>query len=167
MDTTPGGHFEDHTDGAFRAETLSGGWGFTIRNHEGGLMAAGAGNLEFVSDALHAEALAMLHAVNTTNQLGCDREMFETDSVSLKQAVTSEAYDLSTLGDVFREIKFRLRASMSDLCIRHCPRSCNQAAHMLAAHGMVLSMGSCEIWLGQFPNFVLDVVAGDLPSNAM
>ena len=104
-------------------------------------MAAGAGNLEYVSDALHAEALAMLHVVNTANQLGCGRVMFETDSVSLKQVVTSENYDLSALGVVFREVKFQLGASVSDLCIRHCPRSCNQVAHMLAAHGMVLSSG--------------------------
>lgn len=95
-----------NTDGAFRAETLSGGWVFTIRNQEGMLVAAGAGNLEHVSDALHAEALAMLHAMNTTIQLGCDRVMLEINPVSLKQAVSSEAYDLSALGPVFREIKF-------------------------------------------------------------
>lgn len=131
------------------------------------LVAAGAWNLEHVSDALHAEALAMLHAVNTAIQLGCARVMLETDSVSLKQGVSSEAYDLSALGAVFREIKFQLRACVSNVCIKHCPRSCNQAAHILAAHGTTLDMGTCEIWLGQFPNFVSDAVAGDLSSSVI
>ena len=45
----------------------------------------------------------------TAIQLGCDQVMLETDSISLEQAVNSEAYDLSALGAVFREIKFRLR----------------------------------------------------------
>lgn len=93
--------------------------------------------------------------------------MLETYSVSLKQAITSDTYDLSVLGVVFREIKFQLRVGVSSVCVKHCPRSCNQAAHMLATYGRVLSSGSCEIWLGQITNFVSNIVAGDLPSNAM
>jgi hypothetical protein len=59
------------------------------------LMAAGAGQLEHVSDALHSESLAMLHDVNAVFQLRCNRIMVETDSIVLKQAVTTYAYDLS------------------------------------------------------------------------
>jgi ribonuclease HI len=84
-----------NTDGAFQAENHTGGWGFTIRNEHGMLMAAGAGQLEHVSDALHSESLAMLHDVNAVFQLRCNRIMVETDSIVLKQAVTTYAYDLS------------------------------------------------------------------------
>lgn len=130
-------------------------------------MAAGAGNLECVTEPLHSEALAMLHAVKVATQLGCDRVIFETDSLVLKQAITSEAYNLSTLGVVFREIKFQLHMGLSDVCIKYCPRSCNHLAHSLAAHGTVMNVGTFECWLGQLPDFVNDCVAGDLAGNLL
>lgn len=43
-------------------------------------MAGRAGNLEHVSNALHAEALAMLYAISTITQMGCNHVIFETDS---------------------------------------------------------------------------------------
>lgn len=137
-----------NTDGAFREESRSGGSGLTIRNNKGELLAAGAGKLEHVTEPLHSEALAMLHAVNAAIQLGCDRVIFETDSLVLKQAITSEDYNLSALGAVFREIKFQLQVGLSDVCINHVSRLCNQAAHRLAAHGTVMSVGTFECWLG-------------------
>jgi hypothetical protein len=129
------------------------------------LMAAGAGQLEHVSDALHSEGLAMLHVVNAAFQLGCNRIMVETDSMVLKQAVTTDAYDLSQLGALFGDIKFQLRAGLSDVSVTHCKCLCNQAAHSLAVLGTGMYAGSCEVWLGQFPNFVTDCVAGDLSNN--
>ena len=51
-----------NSDGAFRESILSGGWGFTIRNIRGEVLAVGAGNLVSIANSLQAEALAMLHA---------------------------------------------------------------------------------------------------------
>ena len=98
---------------------------------------------------------------------GCQRVIVETDSLTLKQAVTSDAYDFSQLGDDFRDIKFQFRVGFMNVCVQHCPRMCNQAAHALAAHGTIMSIDTCEIWLGQFPSFVSDYVAGDLSSQAI
>ncbi|XP_037430078.1 uncharacterized protein LOC119295716 [Triticum dicoccoides] len=50
----PPGTLKINTDGAFLKETNTGGWGFVIRDDCGEVMAAGAGNLERVSDALHS-----------------------------------------------------------------------------------------------------------------
>lgn len=90
------------------------------------------------------------------------RVIVETDSIMQKQAVTSDAYDLSQLGVVFRDIKFQFRVGFMNVCVEHCPRMCNQAAH-----GTVMNVGTYEIWLGQFPIFVSDCVAGDLSSQAI
>ena len=68
-----------------------------------------------MTEPLHSEALAMLHAVNAAIQLGCDRVIFETDSLVLKQAITSEDYNLCALGVVFKEIKFQLQIGLSDV----------------------------------------------------
>ena len=59
------------TDGSFHEVTSTGGWGFVIRNDLGDLIAAGSGSLEHLSNALHAEALAMLYAVNAASRIGC------------------------------------------------------------------------------------------------
>jgi hypothetical protein len=150
----PDGILKINTDGSFRKTSHTGGWGFTIRNTEGNLIAAGAGNLEYVSDALHAEAQAMLHAAIIASQMGC----------LLKQAVTTDAYNLSSLASMFREIKFHLRVGFNDVKVVFCPRACNGAAHSLAAHGVTMEVGHYETWLGQFPEFVKDVVAGDVSS---
>ena len=61
-----------NTDGAFLKETKNGGWGFVIKDDCGMLMATGAGSLERVSDALHSDTLAMLYAINTAIQMGCN-----------------------------------------------------------------------------------------------
>ena len=123
--------------------------------------------LERFSDALHSEALAMLYAIRTATQLGCDRVMIETDCVQLKNATTTEDFDLSALGAIFKDIKLQLRVGFADVCVVSCPRTCNRVAHMLAAYGANLGASLCEIWLGHVPNFVEDAVAGDLSSPVM
>jgi hypothetical protein len=143
-----------NTDGAFWAENHTGGWGFTIRNEQGMLMAAGAGQLEHVSDALHSEGLAMLHVVHAAFQLGCNRIMVETDSIVLKQVVTTNAYDLPSWVPSLATSTFSLGLGFSDVSVSHYERLCNQATHTLAVHVIVMYAGTCEVWLGQFPNFV-------------
>jgi hypothetical protein len=153
-----------NTDGSFYSQSHTGGWGFTIRDEGGVLLAAGAGNLEHVSNALHAEALGMLYALNTSARIGCNRVIFETDSVVLKQAVSSKEYDLSPLGALFQEIKIQLDVNFDVVKLNVCPRSCNTAAHSLAAYGVNMEKGQYETWLGLFPEFVSNSVTGDLAS---
>ena len=88
----------------------------------------------------------------------------KTNFVQLKTAVSNEDYDLSALGAIFKDIKFQLHVGFSGVSIVSCPRSCNVVAHSLAAYGAKLEAGISEIWLGQFPDFVNDAVAGDLSS---
>lgn len=156
-----------NTDAAFHRISNDGGWGFIIRNDQGIAVAAGAGKLEHMADAFQSEAVAMLYAINIASQMGCDRVMFETDSTQLRRAVSTEEYDLSALGAIFREIKFQLHVGFSDVCVVNCSRTCNRVAHRLAAFGATLNSGACITWLGQFPEFVQNLVAGDLPSNDM
>lgn len=128
------------------------------------LLAAGAGNLEYVSEPLHAELLAFQQAVHAAIQMGCQKVMFEIDCLVLMQTLLSDEYDLSTLGTLFKEVKFLLHVGLSDVSIIHCKRECNVAAHTLAAQGVCMEAGCSENWLGQFPKFVSDAVAGDMSS---
>ena len=56
-------------DGAFRSETLIGGWGFVIRDDSGVAIKSGAENYTHLMDALHAEMLAILAGVRAAGDL--------------------------------------------------------------------------------------------------
>ena len=104
--------------------------GFTIRNDQGTLLAAGAGNLNHVSSPLHAEALALQQATITATHLGCQQVTFETDFTTLKEAITSNNYDLSALGTLFTDVKFKMYVGLNVVSVNHCSRGCNKAAHV-------------------------------------
>jgi ribonuclease HI len=154
-------------DGAFYESLKAGGWGFTVRDDRGLLIVAGAGNLEHLSDALHAEALALLYALKISTQMGCVRVIFETDSMMLKQAISSDEYKLAPLGALFQEIRQQLNIAFTDVNLSVCSRSCNNAAHTLAAHGASMGNGIYKTWLGHFPGFVMNDVADDLVSMSL
>jgi ribonuclease HI len=79
-------------------ETLSGWWGFIIRDHLGDVVAAGAGRLAAVPDVLMTEAVACSQALLSATDLGISRIQIEVDSSVLKQAITSSAMDLAACG---------------------------------------------------------------------
>jgi hypothetical protein len=50
-------------DGAFKDNSLNGGWGFFIMDHEGRVAGSGAGVMHFQQNALHAEAEACIQGL--------------------------------------------------------------------------------------------------------
>jgi ribonuclease HI len=64
MEAPPENFVKINCDGAFYANTRFGGWGFAIREWDGGVISTGYGKLEHVSEAFHAEIIACLQAVN-------------------------------------------------------------------------------------------------------
>ena len=152
-----------NTDGAFRHSHNSGGWGFTIKNYQGLVLIAGAGNLLNVTDPIHTEALGMLHAINEAARLGCQRII--PDAAVLKQAITTDAYDGSNLSVIFKEIKTVIRLSFQSCKVEVCPPSCNISAHCWAAYGAGMEQESYQlVWLDPLPNHVKDLLAGTMSS---
>jgi hypothetical protein len=103
---------------------------------------AGAGNLEFVADPFHAETAAMFYAVQA---MGCQKVILETDAATLQQALTSSMYDNSMMGSLIREMKSIIEHSFQCCKIVVCQRTCNVAAHCLAAFGVNLERGKGQI----------------------
>ncbi|KAI4990277.1 hypothetical protein ZWY2020_038640 [Hordeum vulgare] len=122
-------------DAAFSGVSQPAGWGCIARDHAGDVFFAAAGVLEYMCDALHAEACALLHAVRFAQDHGMGRVAFETDCLVLQQAINSETLDRSSLGAVFRELKYLLELGFIKWNVPHCPRVCNVPAHELAALG--------------------------------
>jgi ribonuclease HI len=86
---------------------LNGAWVFVIRNHEGACVAAGAGCIGPTHDALMAETFAFKQGLEATVHFGISKVIIETDSLVLKDAVTSTGHDLSSVRGrgLFQEIR--------------------------------------------------------------
>ncbi|KAM3209402.1 hypothetical protein ACQJBY_063846 [Aegilops geniculata] len=103
----------------------------------------------------------MLYVVNEASRMGCQRVILETDAAVLKQAITSDLYDYSSLGVMFKEIRAVMQSSFQSCKVETCPRACNISAHCLAAHGVTMERRSYQIWLDPLPRDVKNRVAGE------
>jgi ribonuclease HI len=151
-------------DGAFHKNTNTGGWGFIVRNECGFPVAAGVGHSIGIQSALHAEAFAMLQAIKITSQMGCNKVQLEMDATELKKAVTTQDYDLSQIGPLFKEIKSLLGLAYDDVKLLVCKRTCNNVAHVLANQGAMLEDSNQNVWIAELPHFVTELCAGELAS---
>jgi len=93
-------------DGAFRSETMTGGWGFVIRDDSGIAIKARVGNCAHLMDALHAEMLAILAGVRAAGDLGISKVVVETDSMLAQLALTTSTFSLAPVGGIVYEIKY-------------------------------------------------------------
>ena len=64
------------------------------------------GQLGHVADALHAEAIACLKAIEFAAEVGMGRIIVETDATLLKSALQSTELDSARHGVLFREAIF-------------------------------------------------------------
>ncbi|CAM0958242.1 unnamed protein product [Alopecurus aequalis] len=136
-----------------------------MRNDKGFPVAAGYGHIQGISSALHAEANALLQAIRCVTHLGCSRVHFETDAVNLKNAISSNDYDVSYLGVLFREIKAMLQNAFDVTKISVCNRTCNIVAHELAARGALLGDDNQLVWFVDLPQFVTELCADNMSST--
>jgi ribonuclease HI len=159
--TPSGDELKLDTDGSYRQETRTGGWGFIIRNSDGLALGAGAGALHYAYDALHSEAMACLAGIQWSQSWGISRVQVKTDSQKLVEAINTNAYDLSVNGHLFREIKFLARLNFSSFSIKYCPRACNKVADALATYGANSGLLSPAVWPDGVPEFVQCLVDSD------
>ncbi|WVZ54075.1 hypothetical protein U9M48_004939 [Paspalum notatum var. saurae] len=104
----PAGSYKINCDGSYLSNSGLGGWGCIVRDHDGAFLAVEAGALTGLSSALHAETVACMKGLELAAFLGMQNVLIETDAKILKTALTSQEYDLSALGVLFKEIKSRM-----------------------------------------------------------
>ncbi|CAM0913463.1 unnamed protein product [Alopecurus aequalis] len=151
-----------NTNGAFVETDKISGWGAIARDRQGTVIFAAAGKILNACDAMHAEALAVMHGIRQADRMGIGRIVVATDSLNLKQALTSSSYDQAKLGHLFLDIKYHLTMEFHDYAVQYCPRACNKPTHLLAALGMRESRTDQLMWLSDYPNDVSRLVTDDL-----
>ncbi|RLM50094.1 hypothetical protein C2845_PMPSC048707 [Panicum miliaceum] len=150
-----------NSDGVYSAGTGNGGWGFVIRDHEGSVIHAAAGKLVQLKDALSAEIRACTEGAKAASVRGMGRVCFETDSLILKQVMSRDSYQLAPAGGAIHKLKQLVEDSFLSYEVVYAPRSCNKAAHVLAAVGCSCPPGNVLSWDGT-PPCIVDVVASDI-----
>jgi hypothetical protein len=134
-----------------------------VRNMNGEILAARAGNIRHASSPLHAVATAAYKSIIHAAQLGMSRIILETDAMVLATALKSTNIDRSSIRALVFHIRDMMQSEFSFCNVSLCTRSCNKEAHCLAIHGSyVLDAGSC-IYMSEDLSYVMDIVSGDLP----
>jgi ribonuclease HI len=150
---------KNNTDGAFQAESGEGGWGFIIHDSCGDARGSGTGKIQHCMSALHAEAMACLQALQAATEWGMVHVQIETDSTILVRALQGTEHDRCP-GLLFREMRIFLQLNFFSWSVTHVVRSCNNAAHLLAAIGSNQSEVRL-VWPDYVPDDVNVVVASE------
>jgi hypothetical protein len=104
-----------NVDGSYVEANRFGGWGFIVRDHVGSVVGSGAGRIEQCNDAMHAEAMATLHALSFVSEAGMSRLVLETDAINIKTALSSQIYDLSPIDMVIKDIKYLMFTEFTEI----------------------------------------------------
>jgi hypothetical protein len=101
------------------------------------------------------------------NHHGMTRIILETDASSLlHKGLTSDELDRSLEGPLFRQIRDFIAHNFVHCMVRTCLRSCNKVADSLAAHGASVVRSGSMVFMDQVPEFVTNLVYGDLPRES-
>lgn len=132
------------------------------RNSESEIMFMAASSIHSLADALHAETMALYHAVKLDDQLGVGRVLFEIDCLTVQQAVCSDSHAFAPLGQLFQEMKVKLSSLFIQAGVVHVGRNFNRPAHVLAAMGAGYARSESNFWLYGFPVDVTCHVTGNV-----
>jgi hypothetical protein len=127
-----------NSDGAFSVSNGERGWGFVIRDDSTEAIAAGAGSVKHIRDALQAKAYACTQEIRAAILRGKIKVILETDSLILKQALSSDSYRFAEIGGMVLELKNLITGGFNNFLCNYVLRNCNKVAHALAAKGDML-----------------------------
>ena len=150
-----------NVDGSFIKEDNVGACGFIVRNYLGEPVLAGASNISPALDALSAETLACLFALESAQQVGISWIELEMDCSQLRDAITSQARDMAPNGVLFRSIRELLFDHFNCNKILLSPRSCNSSAHEIAKIALSWDPDQFLVWDDPLPEFVNNLAARD------
>jgi hypothetical protein len=84
----------------------------------------------------------------------------ETDATNLGKALTTECFDSSPEGALFRQIRVMMANNFVSCSISTCP---NRVADGLANYGVTAFPDGGHVFWCQAPSFVTELVSDDLP----
>ncbi|KAL6542972.1 hypothetical protein OROHE_010492 [Orobanche hederae] len=135
------------------------GFGFIIRDHCGGIVAAVSRRIGFTATVLMGELHAMLLGIGFCLEHDLGPVVLFTDSLLAVHVVNDTYKGLNSLCDDLFDAFAHARQNVV-LDFRHARREANRAAPQLAR--FAFSSPDVMIWKADFPSWLLDIVLPDL-----
>ncbi|XP_039001964.1 uncharacterized protein LOC120128345 [Hibiscus syriacus] len=132
--------------------------GVIIRDVDGLILGASRRKVERIASSFAAEAVAALHAVRLSLDLGFTQVIVEGDCRSVIQSLVSSMADWSEIGIWVHEGR-KLAASLRVCQFQHVPRTGNKAAYLLASFNSTSTED--QFWVEEAPHRVLVQVDED------
>ncbi|XP_056699092.1 uncharacterized protein [Spinacia oleracea] len=129
-----------NVDGAWKSNAVAGGGGVFRRST--GSWFVGFSSKFTVSSPLAAELYALREGLIIARDFKFEKLEIETDALNLKVLLGKiKEQDHHELGPVLREVANLLNQSWVGN-LTHIPKFCNKVAHSLAAHSLIMAVGS-------------------------
>lgn len=157
----PEGSLKLNCDASFFQASMSGSWGFLIRDHDGDVVMSGRGKINNVPSAFQTELIACLQGIQVASNLGNGKLIRETDALNVQQALLPSSYDVRPEGGLTEELKSLARLNFSEFECKFLGRTGNRAAHVLASLGYGCIEGEALITSTIFDD-VFVIVSHDL-----
>ena len=107
--------------------------------------------------SLQAEAIVVYKSILQAAHLGMTRIILKMDAAVLASALKSCCVDRSAIGGLVYQIRDIMCDDFSCCTVSVCNRSCNKVADCLVFYG-------AYVFMNQVPDYVKDIVLGDLPN---
>ena len=155
------GWYKANVDGAVCKERGCCGIGVVIRNAEGQLMGALSKWLALPLKALETEAMAMQVGIHFAWDLGLKDVVFESDSLTVISALSSDTPPPWSIQKVIEGIKQDLKCFNTWSAV-HVRRSGNMAAHLMAKNA--ITVVDSLVWVEDIPPVIAMQVSKDVSS---
>lgn len=104
-----------------------------MRDEKGNFLAAQSKFIPVAADAITTEAMAMRDGLDFANSLGFNRIEAESDSSQVINFCSGQTRWWDAATAIFAEC-MDLSSLIGKVIFKHCSRSCNEVAHVLANH---------------------------------
>ncbi|XP_055800831.1 uncharacterized protein LOC129870195 [Solanum dulcamara] len=129
----PQGWCACNTDGASRGNPGRSAYGFCVRNAQGNLIYAQAGEIGYATN-IEAEIVALLEALKYCKQQGLNNIIFQTDSQTIQNILTGDWKPPWIIADWIQQVEEYKRDL--DVLFKHTLREANKLADALANYAL-------------------------------
>ncbi|TVU37137.1 hypothetical protein EJB05_10434, partial [Eragrostis curvula] len=147
-----------NSDGAFQMNSSTGASGVIVRDERGDTLAVEGRWMEYLADAITAEAMAARNGLSLAVALGYDKVILEVDNSSQAISLRAAVPDLSTISGLCQEIQ-ELGSSFVEFEVSLVGREANSAAHCCAK--MATASNRVSSCVGYTPDWLHGVVTKD------
>ena len=148
-----------NVDASFYADEGAGASASILRDEKGNFLAAQCKYIQYASDVVTSEAMAMRDGLIFASSLGFNRVEAESDSSIVIDYCSGQTEWWDLAAAVFAEC-VDVSLSIGKVIFKHCARSSNQAAHVLASYCFCNKI--CSSWTYEPPTCLVSKLIDDV-----